>query len=199
MTKWEKFFDEKIKEIAKCKVVYDIGGGKKFQKDLAPYKKYFENCDYKTIDVDPKCAPDILADAHNLPISNESADGVICKSVLEHVENPFKVVDEIYRILKPGGKCFVYVPFLYPYHGSDSSYKDYWRFSEDGCKYLFRNFNKIEIYPVKGHFETIAYLLPYQSKFPINIFVYLARLLDKILSRFESKKQVSGFFVFLTK
>lgn len=194
MTRWEKFFDQKIKEIAKEKTVFDIGAGKRFQKNLAPYKKYFLNCDYKTIDIDPKCQPDILANAQNLPIANEMADGVICKSVLEHVENPFRVVDEIYRILKPGGKCFIYVPFLEAYHG-----RDFWRFSEDGIKYLFRNFSKIEICPVRGHFETIANLLPYQNKFPINILIFVARFLDKISEKFQSKKQVSGYNIFLIK
>lgn len=151
------------------------------------------------MDINPKYNPDILANAHNLPISNESADGVICKSVLEHVENPFKVVEEIYRILKPGGKCFVYVPFLHAWHGSGINEKDYWRFTEDTVKYLFRKFSKIEICPVKYHFETIAYLLPYQNKFPINILVYLARFLDKIFEKWQSKKQVSGYYIFLIK
>lgn len=199
MTKWENFFDQKIKEIAKCKVIYDIGGGKKFQKDLAPYKKYFINSEYKTIDKDPNCEPDILADAHNLPIPDNSADAIICKSVLEHVENPFLVVEEIYRILKSGGKCFLYLPFLHSWHGSGRNEKDYWRFSEDGIRYLFRKFNQIEICPVKYHFETIAYLLPYQNKFPINFLVYLGRFLDKILEKFQSKKQTSGYYVFLIK
>lgn len=40
MTKWEKFFDEKIKEIAKCKVVYDIGGGLDFRKTLLLIKNF---------------------------------------------------------------------------------------------------------------------------------------------------------------
>jgi ubiquinone/menaquinone biosynthesis C-methylase UbiE len=199
MTKWKEFFDEKIKEIAREKIVFDIGGCSKFQKSLAPYKEYFLNCEYKTVDVNPDCHPDILATAQNLPIPDNSADGVICKSVLEHVENPFKAVDEIYRILKPGGKCFIYVPFLHPYHASGQKGKDYWRFSEDGIKHLFKEFRKIEICPVKRHFETIACLLPYQNKFPINILVYLARFLDIISERYQSKKQVSGSSLFLVK
>ena len=199
MTKWEKFFDEKIKEIAKGKIVYDIGGAERFQKGLARYKDIFFNCSYKTVDINPKYNPDILADAHHLPIPDESADGVICKSVLEHVENPFQVVEEIYRILKLGGKCFIYVPFLHAYHSSRLDEKDFWRFSEDGIKYLFRKFKRIEICPVMGHFETIVNLLPYQNKFPINILVYLARFLDKILEKHQSKKQVSCYNLFLIK
>ncbi len=199
MTKWEKFFDEKIKEIAKEKVILDIGGGERFQKNLTPYRKYFINCSYKTIDIDPGRNPDILADAHNLPVANESIDGIICKSVLEHVKNPFQVVEEIYRILKPKGKCFIYVPFLFTWHGSEKEEKDFWRFSEDGINYLFRKFRKIEICPVRYHFETIAYLLPYSNKFPINILVIFLRFLDKILERYQSKKQVSGYNIFLIK
>ena len=199
MTKWENFFDQKVKEIAKEKVVFDIGGGRRFQKGLAPYKKYFVNCDYKTVDINEKYKPDILADIHNLPIPDEIAGGVICKAVLEHVENPFQVVNEIYRILKPEGKCFVYVPFLYGYHGSGDKYKDYYRYTQDGIECLFKKFSKIEICPVRGHLETIVYFLPYQNKFPINILVYSARFLDKILENYQSKKQVSGFNVFLIK
>jgi len=194
MTKWDKFFDEKIKEIAKGKIVFDIGRGSRFQKGLKVYKKYFSDCDYKTIDIDTETNPDIIADAHNLPIASDSADGVICKAVLEHVKNPIQVTEEIYRILKSGGKCFVYVPFLYSYHGND-----YWRFTEDGIKYLFRKFSKIEICPVRGHFETIASILPYQNKFPINMLVAFAGFLDNSFKKYQSKKQVSGYNIFLIK
>lgn len=197
MTKWDKFFDEKIKEIAKEKVVYDIGGGKRFQKDLKPYESYFKDCDYKTIDIDPEYNPDILADAHALPITDDVADGVICKSVLEHVENPFQVVDEIYRILKYDGKSFVYVPFLYPYHGSGKTYKDYYRYSKDGIEYLFRKFSKIEIMPIRGYFETILNLLPYLNRF--FLFLGIARFLDMIFIGSQSQNQVSGYYIFLTK
>lgn len=200
MRKSKKFFDEKIKEIAKLKVVFDVGGATRFQKALAPYKEYFVDCDYKTIDIDPEYNPDIVADVHNLPIPENTADGVICKSVLEHVKNPFQVVDEIYRILKPGGKCFVSVPFLHAYHGSgDAGYKDYWRFSEDAIKHIFGKFQNIEFCPEMGHFETMANLLPYQNKFPINIFVFLCRGLDILLSRFQSRKQTSAYYIFLVK
>lgn len=200
MTKWEKFFDQKIKEIAKEKVVFDVGGGTRFQKALADYKYDFVDCDYKTIDINPEYRPDIVADAHNLPINSGAADGVICKSVLEHVKNPFRVVDEIWRILRPGGKCFITVPFLHPYHAAGQApYKDYWRFSEDGARYLFRKFSKIEICPEFGHFETIANLLPFQNKFPINILVRLARGLDVLFAKYQSKKQVCAFYIFLVK
>jgi ubiquinone/menaquinone biosynthesis C-methylase UbiE len=194
MTEWEKFFDQKIKIIAKEKIILDVGSGFKFQKLSPKYKELFQNCDYKTLDIDEKYKPDILADVMNIPLPSTSVDAVICKSALEHVKNPFKAADEIYRILKPGGKCFVYVPFLYPYHGDD-----YWRFSEEGIKYLFRKFRKIEICPVRGHFETIANLLPHTNKLPTKALITLARFLDVISEKYQSKKQVSGYNIFLVK
>jgi len=200
MRKGGNFFDESIKEIAKEKIIFDIGGASRFQKGLASYEKYFADCDYKTIDIDESCNPDIVADAHNLPMANESADAVICNSVLEHTYNPSKVVDEIYRILKPGGKCFIYVPFLHAYHGGKKHYeKDYWRFSRDGIQYLLRSFNAVEMQETRGHFETIMLLLPYNNRFPINIMIILAKSLDRIFSGQQSKNQVSGYNVFCVK
>lgn len=199
MTKWELFFDQKIKEILKEKVIWDIGGGSGFQKQLAPYRKYFSGV-YKTVDINEETSPDIVADAHNLPIPDNSADGVISNSVLEHMHNPFRAVEEIYRILKPGGKAFVYVPFIHAYHGgSKKGGPDYWRFSRDGLQYLFRQFSHIEICSVAGHFETMSYLLPRSHKFPFKPLTFLARLLDRIFWSFESHNQVSGHHVFLIK
>lgn len=197
MTKWEKFFDEKIKEIAKEKNILDIGGGKRFGKQLVKYKEYFADSQYQTLDVDPKTKPDILADAQKLPLKDNSVDAIICKSILEHVPDPQKVVGEIYRVLKPKGKCFVYIPFLYSYHGSRSKYKDYYRFTQDGIKYLFREFSKIEICPVRGTLETVFYLLPYLNKF--SPLIMLARFLDKISAKSQSQNQVSGYNIFLVK
>ena len=199
MTNWELFFDQKIKEVAKGKVIWDIGGGFGFQKQLAPYKQYFSG-EYKTLDINEDLRPDVVADAHNLPILDNSADGVISNSVLEHMRNPFQAVSEMYRILRPGGKVFAYVPFLHAYHGGNKKGgPDYWRMSRDGLQYLFREFSHIEICPVAGYFETMSYLLPRSHKFPFKLCIFPARLADRISCRFQSSNQVSGHHVFLIK
>ena len=43
---------------------------------------------------------DIVADAFNLPIKDQSVDVVINTAMIEHVSDPSKIVNEIYRILK---------------------------------------------------------------------------------------------------
>lgn len=198
MTIGEKFLDEKIKEIAKEKIIRDVGGGAPFQKGFVKYREYFKNSDYKTLDYNPDCHPDIIGDIHNLPFKDESIDAIICKSVLEHVYDPHKAVSEIRRVLKRGGKCFINGPFLYPYHGNET-HKDYYRYTQDGIKYLFRDFKTIEVCSAGGYGKILRSFLPYPDKFPISILSYLTRFLDKISEKHQSKRQVAGYYVFLIK
>jgi ubiquinone/menaquinone biosynthesis C-methylase UbiE len=50
-------------------------------------------------------APDRVLEgaAEEIPLASGSQDMVICESVLEHVESPTKSLDEIFRVLAPGG------------------------------------------------------------------------------------------------
>jgi len=45
-------------------------------------------------------------DALNLQVHDESVDVVICSQVYEHVPNARKMMDEIFRVLRPGGACY---------------------------------------------------------------------------------------------
>lgn len=189
MTKWDKFFDEKIRIISREKNILDIGGGFRFQKGLKKYQGLFRGSNYRTLDNEVSYQPDILADVCQMPLANESIDAVICKAVLEHVAEPQKAVKEIHRILKKGGRGFVYLPFLYPYHAHQGIYQDYYRYTEDGVRYLFKEFSRIEICPVRGNLETVFNLTPLRK------IGFLARLIDG----FFSNKQVSGYNVFVIK
>lgn len=51
-----------------------------------------------------------VADAHDLPFKNNEFNAIFCLETLEHVEDPRKVVGEIYRVLKKGGYLVVLVP-----------------------------------------------------------------------------------------
>lgn len=185
----KQFFEQCLKEIAKEKLIIDVGGGHPFQKDMAKYKNWFKNSKYLTID-QTEYKPSIVADIHQLPFESGTVDAAIYKAVLEHVYDPFKVTDEIFRVLKKHGKLLVWLPFLYPYHGA-KTYKDYYRYTEDGVKYLFRKFKKLQIVPSKGYFETIMTLIPGLNK--IKIF---GRGLDHLI---KIRHQYSGFYIYATK
>lgn len=48
-----------------------------------------------------------LADAENLPFNNNSFDIVYSNGVLHHSENTEKCIQEVFRVLKPGGKAII--------------------------------------------------------------------------------------------
>ena len=160
------FFKEELKKIARLDLVLDLGTSSRFAKEIADFKPYFKD-NYFALGYDPEICEsdsdcDIDGDIASLPIKNTCVDGVICLEVLEHVTDPFKAVDEIYRILKPKGQVLLSVPFLAPYHGksllnqnfSHDSYPDFWRFTHQGLEQLFYKFKKVKIIPVTN---TLAY------------------------------------------
>ncbi len=61
---------------------------------------------------------DFLADAHDIPVMDESFDLVLSSQVLEHLPAPWRSAQEIQRVLKPGGWFVGSVAFLKLYHRS---------------------------------------------------------------------------------
>ena len=151
----------------------------------------FKDSKYCSLDYAVEHEPDIVGDIQGLPFKDESVDAIICKAVLEHVPEPQEAVKEMYRVLKKKGKIFAYVPFLFPYHGGELS-GDYFRFTKDGVKYMFRDFGQIEAVPVRGYFGTINLFIPHTSKT-----FWLTRFLDKLGS--VSNTMTSGYNIFAIK
>jgi len=50
------------------------------------------------------------------PIADKSYSGVICSQVLEHSFQPELLLSEIYRVLEPGGRLLMTIPFFWPEH-----------------------------------------------------------------------------------
>ncbi len=198
---WDSFFKQKIIKIfSEKKKIIDIGGGLRADADKNnrgnqnPWlHEYLGKVDYKILDKVPDYHPDIVGDVHDLPLEDNSVDAIICIALLEHVEEPQKAVREMYRVLKPGGYIFIYVPFLYYYHPMPGYYGDFYRFTYDGIKYLTRDFKEVEIQNVRGAFETVMNLFPFFSK-RSSFFGIFDRLFHK-----ESSKQTSGYNVFCVK
>jgi len=200
----DDFFNDKIKKIfSEKKQIIDIGGGlriktdrgNRFDQSRAWILPLLTRVDYKILDPVAKFNPDIVGDIHNLPLADNSVDVVICLAVLEHVVNPFLAVKEMRRVLKPGGYCFVYVPFLFYYHASLGYYQDYWRFTKDGVDLLFKDFTKLETESVRGAIGTWLKLSPLGRSIVI---MKLAAIGDKMTGKIKSN-QVSGYNIFATK
>jgi len=54
----------------------------------------------------------IMADAHHLPLKNNSASIILCQEVLEHLRHPNIALKEILRVLKQSGRSYITVPCL---------------------------------------------------------------------------------------
>jgi ubiquinone/menaquinone biosynthesis C-methylase UbiE len=48
----------------------------------------------------------LVADAQQLPFTGNGFDAVVCSHVYEHVPSAERLMQEIYRVLKPGGCCY---------------------------------------------------------------------------------------------
>lgn len=108
-------------------------------------------------DVRPGPDIDIVADAQHMPqIPSESADCVFLVSVLQHIPSPQKAIDEVFRVLRPGGVVYVNVPFLFFYHRDP---EDFNRFSVPGLECLCSRFDRISSGSQRGPASTFVDLL----------------------------------------
>lgn len=112
--------------------VLDVGAADRW---IRPWLS--ENVEYVALDYPVTgqnlygATPDVFADAAHLPFPDDCFDGVVCLEVLEHVPHPSKVMAEISRVLKSGGRAWISMPFLYPLH--DAPF-DFQRFTEYGLQ-----------------------------------------------------------------
>lgn len=71
--------------------------------------KNLKNLEYTTTDLRSPIA-DVKADICNLPFKDNSFDIILCNHVLEHIPNDDKAMQELYRVMKPGGYGIFQIP-----------------------------------------------------------------------------------------
>lgn len=96
-------------------VKVDIGCGLNKQRDIG-------------LDIKRLPGVDVVADvSKNLPFKDNTIDEIFCSHTIEHIENPIKLIEEIWRITKPKGKVVIKVPHCQN-HGAfrDPTHKSFW-------------------------------------------------------------------------
>jgi len=83
-----------------------------FAPEQAFYKRFkkMKNLEYTTTDLNSPIAT-VKADICDLPFENDAYDFIICNHVLEHIPNDTKAMQELYRVLAPGGTAILQVPY----------------------------------------------------------------------------------------
>ena len=96
-------------------------------------------------------------DGKKIPFSDGEFDYVFSTEVMEHVPEPKEFLNEIYRVLKPGGILIMTVPFMQPLH--EEPY-DFYRYTKYGLKHLLDNtgFSSHEIKVFSEYFGVIISL-----------------------------------------
>jgi len=135
--------------------VVDVGAGQ------APYKKFVKCKKYVPVDIEynPGLPEMVVCDLNQgLSFGSNFCDLVIMTETLEHVKKPRFVLNEIFRILKPGGRLIMTSPFVWPIHAPPN---DYFRYTNFGIEYLLKEagFCDIVVKPNSGYIYTLCQLL----------------------------------------
>lgn len=150
-----------------------------------------KNISVTSIDIYPVEDICFVADAHYLPFQDESFDAVWVQAVLEHVVDPIKVVDEIYRVLNRDGMVYSEMPFMQSVH--EGAY-DFLRATSAGHRYLFKSFSRLDGGVLRGVGTSYAWALKglilgiTRSKVAANIFSLPMFVLSRFVDRVCSKK-----------
>lgn len=124
---------ESIQKYAKGDLL-DLGcGNKPYETLYRPLTTSQIGCDIVQSD---KNKVDVICSVIDLPFPDEKFDTVFCTQVLEHVFEHDKIMNEIIRVLKPGGTLILTVPFAWELH--EEPY-DFFRYSKYALKQLFEN------------------------------------------------------------
>ena len=159
-----------------------------------------ETLDLNDIDAEDEnlTRPDILGDVCS-PFPewmHGRYDAVIALAMLEHVYDPPAAVRNFRDALKPGGRLFLYVPWMWRYHAPKSLvFQDYQRLSRDGMAYLLRDFDDVVLYPIRGKYSSILNMLKFWKRRVERPFGgRINRIVDARTSNWRNTMQASGFF-----
>jgi SAM-dependent methyltransferase len=128
-------------------LLLDAGAGE------CPHRRFFSHVRYQSCDIDDNRSHShtFLCDVQSIPQRDDSYDAVLCIQVLQFMPDPQKAINELYRILRPGGSLFLSAPQGWgvhspPYH--------FFNFTCYGLERLFKTagFEIVSIQPRGGMF-----------------------------------------------
>jgi SAM-dependent methyltransferase len=123
--------------------IYEIGSYRvEGQEEFADLRPFFPGKIYVGCDMREGLGVDWVEDVHCLKIRSNSVGTVLIFDTLEHVEDVFQAMREIYRVLKPGGMVIMSSVMNFPIHDYPS---DYWRFTPKAFELLLKRFAAYEV------------------------------------------------------
>jgi SAM-dependent methyltransferase len=154
----KQFVSQTAMKMAPNARLLDAGAGE------GQYRKQFSHTRYTGVDLAIGDTSwnysnlDAIASMTALPFAQGTFDAVLCTQVLEHVQEPYLVLAELYRTLKPGGRIFLTGPQSWHQHQKPH---DYYRYTAFGFKYLLEKsgFQVEKVTPMGGYFWFLSFQL----------------------------------------
>ena len=110
----------------------DAGAGRAQYRGLFAHAHY-ETADFLAVKGKKYARPDYVCDLAAIPVADARFDHVVCTQVLEHLPEPQRVIEELGRVLKPGGTLWLSAPLFYAEH--ERPY-DFFRYTRFGLRQL---------------------------------------------------------------
>lgn len=117
-----------LEQAAPSGVVVEIGAGTAFMRPVI--MRAMPGAHYVSTDIAPTENTNLVVDACDLPLADRSVDVILALEVLEHIPTPERLVEEAARVLVPGGRLILTVPFMFGVH----DFRDYYRFTPLGLE-----------------------------------------------------------------
>ena len=141
----------------------DVGcGDKPYEHLFRPYVTEYVGIEHETTfaltHASKRGGPDLAYDGRTLPFDDATFDTVMSVQVLEHTPDPQHLVDEMSRVLKPGGTLILTAPFSFRLHEEPH---DYFRYSPHGLRYMLgrSGLETFELRAQGGLFSLVAHKL----------------------------------------
>lgn len=143
-------------------LVLDAGAGEQPYRHLLAHTQY-ESADFEQVDK-PYVVSTYVCDLKQIPVENERFDFILFNQVMEHLPEPQLVLEELYRVLKPGGELLYTGPLFYEEH--EIPY-DYFRYTQFSLKKLFSEsgFTLERLDWLEGYYGTVGYQLNRMARY----------------------------------
>ena len=190
-------FNEGIRDYELSGDVLDLGS-KSMESSYYKYIRVNDGCNITFTDLYESKGVAKVNVEERFPFEDETFDMVIAFHLFEHVFDYQYSASEIYRVLKPGGKFIVSVPFMHKYHADPD---DYFRFTDSAVVRIWED-GGLRCESINYIGEGIySYFLTTMTRFrqakyvlrPVQYFSYLiGTVIDRSINRVQRKRKTDN-------